>query len=160
VKAVPKNQWLYNEILSTNLGGFFFETIFTGVILAFGYYIYIDRRTKFRFDPIRCYSIALAYMGLMLLAVSLFTATKTKLWEYLINVPVDRAVKFHKFASASAMLFLLVHSLLEIWFWGPDLMINLDYTLVVGVAQPLAGLLAMCCLMLVSVSSIPWFRNR
>lgn len=137
-----------------------FESIFTGLILCFGYYIYKDRMDNFRFDPMRCYSIACAYMGLMTLGVSLLTATKTSIWQYLINVPADRAAKFHKYASASSIAFLSVHTGLDIWFWGPDLMLNWDYTLVVGRAKPFAGVLGMCCLALVSLSSIPLFRNR
>ena len=160
VKAIPKKQLLYNEILSTSLGGAGFVVLSSGTIFAFGYFIYLDRLLNYRFDPIRCYSISLAYMGLVSLGISLLTATKTKLWQYLINVPIDRAVKFHKYASMSSMIFLMLHTGLEVWFWGAPLMINLDYTLVVGKAKPLFGFAGMCCFMLVFVTSLSFFRNR
>lgn len=160
VKAIPTKQLLYNEILNTSIGAFLVTCIMTGIMLAFGYFIYVDRLINFKLDPIRCYSIALAYMGSMSLGISLLTATKTKLWQFLINVSIDRAIKFHKYASASAVIFLMGHTGLEIWFWGVPLMINLDYSLIVGRARPLFGFTGMCCFLLVSFTSLPAFRNR
>ena len=52
-EAVPRHQWLCNDVLNASIGGALASITLSVVVLSFGYYIYVDRVGNYKYDPIR-----------------------------------------------------------------------------------------------------------
>jgi predicted ferric reductase len=150
---------LPDEVTTATISGFLFVFFMTGSIYAFGYYIFMDRWNNYGLDMHRCIGIALGYMAFIFLGIAVLTANKTLLWEKLIRVPFERVMKFHKYCATSAVLYLTLHSLIQFYFWGSDVILTSDYTRIVGRASPMFGFVAGCSFWAVSITSLPIYRK-
>jgi predicted ferric reductase len=151
---------LPDEVLSTSLGSVLFILLWIALLIAVIVSIAQDRIDNFPgySSASAAYSVATGYASLFLLCLTMITSTKSPLWERVLKVPFERAIKYHKIISYLAVWSIAIHFILQDDLWGASKILKEGADYKINEAYPVYGLVSASCFWAMAFFAFPVFR--
>ncbi|KAJ3034763.1 hypothetical protein HDV00_004741, partial [Rhizophlyctis rosea] len=102
-------------------------------------------------------------LGTFMMLLTLLPTTHTSILTYLLNLPFERGIPYHRWLAYTSILVLAVHGALYIWFYTNATLFptGVAANLFDGIGQVnLSGFVSLCCAVALAVTSLPFLRRH
>jgi predicted ferric reductase len=147
------------DVSTMSLAGSVFVLALIGLFLAYVISCGMFYEDNLGYDTRKAYGLTLGGAAMCAIGIAILPVNKTSLWSVILGVSYDRITKYHRMAGRSAIVFTVIHCILEVQTWGGDSVLTFDTSSEVGVALPAYGLLAGICFVAMALFALDTVRK-
>lgn len=144
---------------SMSFGGFlmFLSYIIVIIILIIISGNYYMNNWEYKFT--RAFGLSFGQFTLFCFGLITLPASKTSIWNKLLQIPYDRIIKYHRLFSYLTLILLLLHFSYELKTWSTHDILIFNFSHTIGKATISYGLLSGICFIILNLLSLSYIRN-